>query len=100
MADAVARSSGTAASARSGGPAGPSGPTGPEARPGVVARLVAFYHGVMAEMRKVTWPDMPQGRSATVAIITFVLVLGLFITILDFALQGILIKGIPSLFAR
>jgi len=97
MADAVARSSGTAASARSGGP---SGPTGPEARPGVVARLVAFYHGVMAEMRKVTWPDMPQVRSATVAIIIFVLVLGLFITILDFALQGILIKGIPSLFAR
>ena len=23
-------------------------------------RLVAFYHGVIAEMRKVTWPDLPQ----------------------------------------
>jgi preprotein translocase subunit SecE len=38
-------------------------------------------------------------RSATIAIIIFVLVLGLFITILDFVLQGILIKAIPSLFA-
>jgi preprotein translocase subunit SecE len=87
MADAVARP-GTS------GGAGGSG-TGP----GIGTRLVDFYHGVMAEMRKVTWPDMPQVRSATVAIIIFVLVLGLFITILDFALQGILIKAIPQLFA-
>ena len=78
MADAVARS---------------------EKGPGIGSRLVAFYHGVMAEMRKVTWPDFPQVRSATIAIIIFVLLLGLFITILDFVLQGILIKAIPSLFA-
>ena len=71
----------------------------PEKGPGVVTRLVDFYHGVMAEMRKVTWPDFPQVRSATIAIIIFVLLLGLFITILDFVLQGILIKAIPSLFA-
>ena len=81
MADAVAR------------------PSGPSNRPGPVSRLVAFYHGVMAEMRKVTWPDFPQVRSATIAIIIFVLLLGLFITILDFVLQGILIKAIPNLFA-
>ena len=62
-------------------------------------RLVAFYHGVVAEMRKVTWPDVPQVRSATVSIIIFVLILGLVITLLDFVLQGILIKLIPSLFA-
>jgi len=74
-------------------------PGGTESGPGWISRLVAFYHGVMAEMRKVTWPDLPQVRSATIAIIIFVLLLGLFITILDFALQGILIKGIPSLFA-
>jgi len=88
MADAVARP-GT-----SGGGSGSSGDA-----PGIVSRLVAFYHGVIAEMKKVTWPDFPQVRSATIAIIIFVLVLGLFITLLDFALQGILIKGIPSLFA-
>jgi preprotein translocase subunit SecE len=104
MADVVARpgAAGTAG-ARSGGSAtgGGSGGSGGSGvtKPGMVARLVDFYHGVMAEMRKVTWPDLPQVRSATIAIIIFVLLLGLAITIMDFALQGILIKGIPSLFA-
>ncbi|HEY9228710.1 MAG TPA: preprotein translocase subunit SecE [Gemmatimonadaceae bacterium] len=89
MADAVART---------GGSGGPGGSGTVEKGPGLIARLVEFYHGVMAEMKRVTWPDLPQVRSATVAIIIFVLVLGLFITLLDFALQGILIKWIPSLF--
>ena len=35
----------------------------------MLAKLVAFYHGVVAEMKKVTWPDVPQVRSATVSII-------------------------------
>jgi preprotein translocase subunit SecE len=69
----------------------------PEPQQGWWPRLVDFYNGVMAEMKKVTWPDMPQVRSATIAIIIFVLLLGLVITILDFVLQGILIKAIPSL---
>ncbi len=69
----------------------------PEPTPGIVSRLVTFYHGVMAEMRKVTWPDLPQVRSATISIIIFVLLLGLVITLLDFIFQGVLIKLIPSL---
>ena len=75
--------------------AGAVAPSGPS--PSKWSSLVEFYHGVMAEMKKVTWPDMQQVRSATIAIIIFVLLLGLFITILDFVLQGILIKAIPSL---
>jgi preprotein translocase subunit SecE len=63
-------------------------------------RLVAFYHGVIAEMRKVTWPDRPQVQSATIAIIIFVLLLALVITILDWALSGILVRLVPSLFSR
>lgn len=86
MADAVARTGGT------GTPASP-----PER--GWITRLVAFYHGVVAEMKKVTWPDRPQVQQATISIIIFVLLIGLLITLLDFVLQGILIKGIPSLFA-
>jgi preprotein translocase subunit SecE len=92
MAEAVARPK---ASGPTGG--GPSGPAGAE--PGKIQRLVEFYHGVTAEMKRVTWPDLPQVRSATVAIVIFVLVLGLFITLLDFALQGVLIKWIPALFS-
>jgi preprotein translocase subunit SecE len=93
MADAVARSGSSSTTSGSGG-----GGMGKE--PGMLSRLIAFYHGVNAEMRKVTWPDLPQVRSATIAIIIFVLLLGLAITIMDFALQGIFIKGIPSLFAK
>ena len=63
-------------------------------------RLVAFYHGVIAEMRKVTWPYRPQVQQATIAIIIFVLVLALFITVLDWALSLVLVRGVPSLFAR
>ncbi len=68
-------------------------------QPSLWGRLVQFYHGVMFEMKKVTWPDVPQVRQATIAIIIFVLVLALLITLLDLALNGILVKLIPSLFA-
>jgi preprotein translocase subunit SecE len=91
MADAVARPAGG-----SGGGGGSSKDGG---EPGFGGKLVNFYHGVIAEMKKVTWPDVTQVRQATISIIIFVLILGLLITILDFALQGILIRGIPSLFA-
>ena len=64
------------------------------------ARLAKFYHDVVAEMRKVTWPDRPQVQQATIAIIIFVLIVGLAIFLLDVALQGVLVKLIPSLFAR
>jgi preprotein translocase subunit SecE len=94
MAEAVARPT---TSGTGGGPGGSS--NGSANEPGFFGKLVAFYHGVMAEMRKVTWPDIAQVRSATVSIIIFVLLLGLLITLLDFVLTGVLIKLIPSLFA-
>ena len=74
--------------------------TAPAAPASRWSRLVAFYHGVIAEMRKVTWPDRGQVRQATIAIIIFVLVLALFITALDWVLSLVLVRGIPSLFAR
>jgi len=63
-----------------------------------LATLVQFYHDVMAELRKVTWPEHGQVRSATIAIIIFVLVFALFIWLLDLALAGVLQQLIPSLF--
>ena len=68
------------------------------AGPGGLRRLVTFYHDVMAELRKVTWPEHGQVRSATVAIIIFVLLFALVIFLLDLVLQGVLVKLIPSLF--
>jgi preprotein translocase subunit SecE len=72
----------------------------PGKAPGLPSRVVGFYHGVVAELKRVTWPDLGQVRSATIAIIIFVLILGLVITALDGVLQALLIKLIPSLFAR
>ena len=61
-------------------------------RPGLGARLVTFYHDVIAEMHKVTWPDRPQLQQATVQIIVFVLVLGAVIGLVDVGLQTLLVR--------
>jgi preprotein translocase SecE subunit len=50
-------------------------------------------------MQKVTWPDRAQTIDATWRIILFVLFLGAVIGLLDFILQLIFVKGLPSLFA-
>jgi preprotein translocase subunit SecE len=65
-----------------------------------VRAVVNFYNDVIAEMRKVTWPDRAQVRQATIAIIIFVLLIGLVIFLLDVVLQGVLVRLIPSLFTR
>jgi preprotein translocase SecE subunit len=63
-----------------------------------VARTAHFLTDVRAEMRKVTWPDRAQLRQATLAIIAFVLFIGLVIAGMDFLLQTVLVRGIPSIF--
>jgi preprotein translocase SecE subunit len=75
-------------------------PTAPENKVMAALRgIPSFYQAVMAEMRKVTWPEFADVRRATIAIIIFVLLLGLFIWLLDVALQGLLVRVIPSLFS-
>ena len=75
-------------------------PQGSPPSAGWWSSLVGFYHGVMAEMKKVTWPDMPQVRQATIAIIIFVMLLALLIWIVDQILGGVLVTLIPSLFGN
>ena len=65
-------------------------------RPGVGTRLVTFYHDVIAEMKKVTWPDRAQLQQSTIQIIVFVLVLGAVIALLDVGLQFALVR-LPSM---
>ncbi|MBA3671664.1 MAG: preprotein translocase subunit SecE [Gemmatimonadaceae bacterium] len=75
-------------------------PTAPENRAVAAARgIPSFYQSVLAEMRKVTWPERVDVWRATVAIIVFVLIVALGIYLLDLTLQGIFGKLIPSLFA-
>jgi preprotein translocase subunit SecE len=62
------------------------------------ARISNFYQEVVAEMRKVTWPDREQLKDTTIKIIIFVLFIGAVLGIVDVILQLILVEGIPSLF--
>ena len=68
----------------------------PETRPSLPTRVVQFYHDVVTEMKKVTWPDRAQLQDATIKIIIFVLFLGAVIGLMDVALQFILIR-LPQL---
>ena len=76
------------------------------ARPGFGERVSGFvrgipegYRNVVAEMKRVTWPDQAQTIDATWRIIVFVLFLGLVIFVMDWVLQKLLVQLIPSLFA-
>jgi preprotein translocase SecE subunit len=61
--------------------------------------MVAFVRESFNEIRyKTTWPDLPQVRQASIAIIIFVLLIGLLITLLDLVLRLVLVQGIPGLF--
>lgn len=66
----------------------------------IVERTSTLYQEVVAEMRKVTWPDQAQLKDTTVKILIFVLFVAAVIGLLDVVLQGVLVRGIPSLFAR
>jgi preprotein translocase subunit SecE len=66
--------------------------------PSFPVRVANFYQEVVAEMRKVTWPDREQLKDTTIKIIIFVLFIGAILGVVDVILQLILVEGIPSLF--
>jgi preprotein translocase subunit SecE len=61
-------------------------------------RLVALYRDVMAEMKKVTWPDWPQVRQLSIGVILLSLFIGGVIALRDVVFQTVLVRWIPSLF--
>lgn len=66
--------------------------------PSLPQKVVTFYRDVVAEMRKVTWPDRPQVQSLSIGVIAISLFIGGVIWLLDLILQFVLVRGIPSLF--
>ena len=71
-----------------------------------VEKVAAFFRGIPTylgqvrdELAKVTWPDRTQTIDATWRILVFVLFVGAVIGLLDFILQLILVRGLPSIFA-
>ena len=48
---------------------------------------VKFWNGVKAEFKKITWPDKDSLLKQSVAVVIISIVVGVIITVLDFALQ-------------
>jgi len=61
-------------------------------------RVRTFYHDVMAEMRKVTWPDRPQVQQLSIGVIIISLFVGLLIWLMDLLLQFGLVRVPAMLF--
>jgi preprotein translocase subunit SecE len=73
---------------------------------GWVARVSAFarglpagYRSIMAEMRRVTWPDRDDIKRMSIGVIVLSLGIGAVIAIIDFILQQVLVRWIPQIFA-
>jgi preprotein translocase subunit SecE len=64
----------------------------------LVRRAITFYQEVIAEMKKVTWPDWPQVRQLSVLVISLSLFVGALIALMDLIFQAIFVRGLPSLF--
>ena len=69
------------------------------ARESFPRRVGAFYNDVLAEMRKVAWPDRAQIRQATLGIIAIVLFVGAVIALLDVVIQNVFVRWLPAIFA-
>lgn len=63
----------------------------------VVVRARTFVDETVDELKKVTWPDWPQLKNATLVIIVFVLVVVAIIWLMDLGVR-VLLDGIRNLF--
>ncbi len=66
-------------------------------QPNIFRRLVTFYQDVVAEMKKVTWPDVPQVRQLSIGVIVLSLFIGAVIALMDVLFQAVFVRGLPSL---
>ena len=69
------------------------------AKKGALTRTREFIVETIDELKKVTWPDFPQLKNATVVIIVFVIIVALIIWVMDLSVRGIL-NVIMDMFAR
>jgi len=55
-----------------------------------MGKLKEFIQGVRSELRRVTWPDRKLVTKATISVIIFSLVVGVYLWVLDLAFTKIL----------
>ena len=61
-------------------------------------RMRVFYNEVVAEMKRVTWPDWPQVRQLSIGVIALSLFIGAVIWLMDVVLQQVLVRWVPAIF--
>jgi preprotein translocase subunit SecE len=68
------------------------------AKKNALVRTKEFVGEVVEELKKVTWPDFPQLKNATLVIIVFVIIVAIIIWLMDMSVRGI-INFIMGLFS-
>ena len=65
----------------------------------IVQKTRDFTLEVVEELKKVTWPDWPQLKSATLVILVFIVIVSLIIFTMDSVVRFV-INNIINLFSR
>ena len=55
-----------------------------------MTRIRRYFDEVWSELRKVSWPTREQVRNLTVLVFAISFVVGVYITVLDGAFQGVI----------
>ena len=53
-------------------------------------RLTEFFRGVAREMRKVSWPKRKELTKYTIVVISTVIIMSLFFTVVDFGISELI----------
>lgn len=53
-------------------------------------RLTEFFRGVAREMRKVSWPKKTELTKYTIVVITTVIIMSLFFTVIDLGISKVI----------
>ena len=64
---------------------------------GTIRAIPGFYRDVVAEMKRVTWPDRPQVQQLSIGVVALSLFIGGVIFALDLIL-GFVVNGLTRLF--
>lgn len=52
-------------------------------------KIAKFLVGVKKEMKKVRWPNKKEMLTYSIATVAFILIFGVFFSVLDFAITGL-----------
>jgi preprotein translocase subunit SecE len=68
-----------------------SGTQGPAPSTNIVGRVKGFYHDIISEMSKVSWPTREEVKASTAIVFTMIAVLSAVIAVLDLVFRNIVV---------